>query len=71
MTNGCQKLNILGKLDKILMAHTPNNSQGIKRFILEFWFFGIINARSCLFAGFFFLALFLVPAKGGNGASSL
>ncbi|WP_407901518.1 DUF817 domain-containing protein [Providencia rustigianii] len=46
------------------MAHKPSNSTGIKRFILEFWFFGIINARSCLFAGFFFLALFLVPAKG-------
>ncbi|MFD1091749.1 DUF817 domain-containing protein [Providencia vermicola] len=58
------KLNFLGKLDQKLMAHTPSNSHGIKRFILEFWFFGLINARSCLFAGFFFLALFLVPAKG-------
>lgn len=58
------KLKFLGKLDQKLMAHTPSNSRGIKRFILEFWFFGLINARSCLFAGFFFLALFLVPAKG-------
>lgn len=54
MGSWCQKLNFLGKLDQILMAHKPNNSRGIKRFILEFWFFGIINARSCLFAGFLF-----------------
>ena len=64
MISLCQKLNFLSKLDHILMAHKPNNSTGLKRFILEFWFFGIINTRSCLFAGFFFLTLFLVPAKG-------
>ncbi|MCC8366940.1 DUF817 domain-containing protein [Xenorhabdus sp. PB61.4] len=59
-----QKFNVLNRIDKILMEHKPNNSTGVKRFILEFLFFGLINARSCLFAGFFFLALFLVPAKG-------
>ncbi|WP_340610711.1 DUF817 domain-containing protein [Xenorhabdus bharatensis] len=64
MENVYQKLNILNRIDKLLMEHKPNNSTGVKRFILEFLFFGLINARSCLFAGFFFLALFLVPAKG-------
>ncbi|MBC8953411.1 DUF817 domain-containing protein [Xenorhabdus sp. PB62.4] len=64
MESLCQKLNVLRKVDNFLMAHKPNNSTGVKRFILEFLFFGLINARSCLFAGFFFLALFLVPAKG-------
>ncbi len=64
MESMCNKLKILNKLDNVLMAHTPNQSTGFKRFILEFWFFGLINARSCLFAGFFFLALFLVPVKG-------
>ncbi|PHM54473.1 DUF817 domain-containing protein [Xenorhabdus sp. KK7.4] len=59
-----QKFNVLNRIDKILMEHKPNNSTGVKRFILEFLFFGLINARSCLFAGFFFLALFLVPVKG-------
>ncbi|MBD2803162.1 DUF817 domain-containing protein [Xenorhabdus sp. ZM] len=58
------KINVLRKIDDLLMAHEPNGSTGMKRFILEFLFFGLINARSCLFAGFFFLALFLVPTKG-------
>ncbi|PHM30483.1 DUF817 domain-containing protein [Xenorhabdus innexi] len=61
------KLNILRKIDDFLMAHKPNNSTGIKRFILEFLFFGVINARSCLFAGLFFVSLFLVPVKGIMG----
>ncbi|MEY1609867.1 DUF817 family protein, partial [Providencia rettgeri] len=64
MDSEYQKLNVLRRLDDLLMAHRPHNITGLKRFVLEFWFFGLINARSCLFAGFFFLALFLVPAKG-------
>lgn len=64
MTSLCQKLNVLGKLDQILMAHQPNNSHGIKRFLLEFWFFGLINARSCLFAGFSFWRYFWYQLKG-------
>lgn len=71
MESMCQRLNVLRKVDNLLMAHKPNNSTGVKRFILEFLFFGLINARSCLFAGFFFLALFLVPAKGIMGIPRL
>ncbi|SFN87629.1 hypothetical protein SAMN05421579_1281 [Xenorhabdus japonica] len=39
----CQKLNVLRNVDNFLMAHMPNNSTGIKRFILEFIFFKLIR----------------------------
>ena len=34
---------------------------GWRRFVAEFWWFGIKEARACIFAGLFFLALFVVP----------
>ncbi|WP_198155913.1 DUF817 domain-containing protein [Herbaspirillum autotrophicum] len=37
---------------------------GVRRFIVEFWYFGIKEARSCLFAGLFFAAIFLMPRQG-------
>jgi uncharacterized membrane protein YoaT (DUF817 family) len=39
----------------------------MRRFITEFWTFGIKEARACLFAGLFFLAVFTVPRSGVLG----
>lgn len=40
---------------------------GIGRFFVEFFYFGIKEARACLFAGLFFLAIFVVPRAGIAG----
>lgn len=45
----------------------PRTLQGWQRFLHEFWWFGIKEARACLFAGLFFLAVFLVPRHGVLG----
>lgn len=53
------------KFDKYLQNIPPNAQlKGYKRFIIEFLFFGIKQARSCLFAGLFFLAIFCIPRHG-------
>nr|WP_227012356.1 DUF817 domain-containing protein [Duganella sp. FT27W] len=36
----------------------------MQRFLLEFLYFGIKNARACLFVGLFFSAVFLTPRAG-------
>jgi uncharacterized membrane protein YoaT (DUF817 family) len=55
----------LNALDDWLM-HRPVPAQlaGVKRFVWEFWFFGLKNARSCLFVGLFFAAVFAMPRGG-------
>jgi uncharacterized membrane protein YoaT (DUF817 family) len=40
---------------------------GLKRFVTEFWYFGLKEARSCLFVGLFFAAVFLIPKTGAFG----
>lgn len=40
---------------------------GFRRFVFEFWYFGIKEARSCLFAGLFFASVVLVPSGGWLG----
>lgn len=40
---------------------------GLPRFAAEFWRFGLKEARACLFAGLFFLAVFGVPRAGFLG----
>ena len=40
------------------------NLSGIRRFLAEFLFFGIKEARACLFAGLFFVAVFVMPREG-------
>ena len=40
---------------------------GWRRFCVEFWYFGIKEARACLFAGLFFAAVFAVPRGGVSG----
>ncbi|MFP3577709.1 DUF817 family protein, partial [Brevibacillus sp. SIMBA_040] len=42
----------------------PGRLDGFRRFVLEFFFFGLKEARSCLFAGLFFLAVFATPRAG-------
>jgi len=37
---------------------------GLRRAALEFWYFGIKQARACLFVGLFFAAVFAVPRGG-------
>lgn len=38
--------------------------RGTARFVMEFWYFGIKEARACLFVALFFAAVFLVPRAG-------
>lgn len=40
---------------------------GLKRFLIEFLFFGIKEARACLFVFLFFSAVFLMPKNGVLG----
>lgn len=37
---------------------------GVSRFVVEFLYFGIKEARACLFAGLFFVAVFSLPRTG-------
>ncbi len=38
--------------------------RGVRRFLLEFLYFGVKEARACLFAGLFFAAVFAAPRAG-------
>jgi uncharacterized membrane protein YoaT (DUF817 family) len=55
----------LSKLDDYLLCKRvyPELS-GISRFVTELVFFGIKEARACLFVGLFFTAVFSVPREG-------
>lgn len=58
----------LQHLDRLLDDRRPRPAlEGARRFTREFLWFGLKEARACLFAGLFFLAVFLVPAQGGLG----
>ncbi len=52
---------------KLLNQTTRADLSGPTRFALEFLYFGIKNARACLFAGLFFIAVFSVPPAGIMG----
>lgn len=55
-------------VDRYLCDDRPRaRLQGLTRFAVEFWRFGLKEARACLFAGLFFLAVFLVPRSGWWG----
>lgn len=43
---------------------TPSSPKGLTRFLIEFLYFGVKEARACLFVGLFFLAVFSVPKSG-------
>lgn len=58
----------LSSLDAFLRDAKPwGELTGTKRFIVEFLYFGIKEARACLFAGLFFISIFLVPREGVLG----
>ena len=54
---------------RTLDAHVMNvpvraDLTGVRRFALEFWYFGVKQVRACLFVGLFFAAVFAVPRAG-------
>lgn len=53
--------------DYLLSRQVQADLRGVARFVREFVFFGIKEARACLFAGLFFAAIFLVPRGGVIG----
>lgn len=54
--------------DRFLMTTAARDAVGgWRRFLLEFWYFGVKEARACLFAGLFFISLFVVPREGVLG----
>jgi len=56
---------LLGAFDHRLIHHQPHPElTGFRRFVVEFLLFGIKEARACLFAGLFFLSIFIVPRTG-------
>ncbi len=55
----------LSVLDAYLCDLRPwGELRGVLRFVIEFLYFGIKEARACLFAGLFFVSIFLVPKAG-------
>ena len=55
----------LQRIDDYLMNPGPRSEwSGAARFMIEFLYFGIKEARACLFAGLFFIAVFCVPHTG-------
>jgi uncharacterized membrane protein YoaT (DUF817 family) len=56
---------MLGAVDKALLSpRIRSDLSGFSRFVVEFFYFGVKQARACLFAGLFFSAVFLVPRSG-------
>ncbi|MBI1771760.1 MAG: DUF817 domain-containing protein [Burkholderiales bacterium] len=55
----------LQSIDQFLIQPPqPENLAGFRRFLLEFWYFGIKEARACLFVGLFFASILVVPKAG-------
>lgn len=53
------------RFDQRLVEVTPDPGLvGIRRLLVEFVWFGIKEARACLFAGLFFIAVFVTPKTG-------
>lgn len=55
---------MLAALDSHLTNARPRGLAGWRRAVVEFLYFGIKEARACLFVGLFFAAVFLVPRAG-------
>lgn len=51
----------------LLNAKAPENAGPVATFCWEFLFFGLKQARACLFVGLFFLTVLLVPRTGYFG----
>lgn len=55
----------LGTLDRHLVRERPRaDVSGARRFAVEFIYFGVKQARACLFVTLFFAAVFTVPRAG-------
>jgi uncharacterized membrane protein YoaT (DUF817 family) len=55
----------LQALDGHLLDFGPRlHLSGLRRFALEFFYFGVKEARACLFVGLFFTAVFTFPRSG-------
>lgn len=55
----------LSVLDDHLLSNVERpHLTGLSRFLVEFLYFGIKEARACLFVGLFFAAVFTVPRDG-------
>ncbi|MBO3759955.1 DUF817 domain-containing protein [Ciceribacter sp. L1K22] len=60
-----QRLSGLEGLDRALIDPPPAPElSGFRRFAVEFLLFGIKEARACLFAGLFFVSIFVTPREG-------
>ena len=56
---------MLAAIDKLLLDGAARPGlRGPARFLVEFWYFGIKEARACLFVALFFAAVFLTPRAG-------
>lgn len=55
---------MLAALDSHLTDARPRALDGWRRALVEFLYFGVKEARACLFVGLFFAAVFLVPRAG-------
>jgi uncharacterized membrane protein YoaT (DUF817 family) len=55
---------MLSAIDSFLMDDRPRRLDGLRRGLAEFVWFGIKEARACLFVGLFFAAVLLMPRAG-------
>ncbi|MGO4476184.1 DUF817 domain-containing protein [Massilia sp. 2TAF26] len=55
---------MLSAIDSFLMDDRPRPLAGLRRGLVEFLYFGVKEARACLFVGLFFAAIFLMPRAG-------
>jgi uncharacterized membrane protein YoaT (DUF817 family) len=55
---------MLSAIDTFLMDDRPRRLAGLRRGLVEFLYFGVKEARACLFVGLFFAAIFLMPRAG-------
>ncbi|KQO77148.1 hypothetical protein ASF29_06705 [Rhizobium sp. Leaf262] len=64
-TNTAYPASRLSSIDAFLCDMRPwGELKGVKRFLVEFVYFGVKEARACIFAGLFFLSIFIVPRDG-------
>lgn len=60
-----RRLSGLESLDRALIDSQPAPYlSGFRRFVVEFLMFGVKEARACLFAGLFFVSIFVTPREG-------
>jgi uncharacterized membrane protein YoaT (DUF817 family) len=58
---------MLTAIDKHLLDTRPRQIESLRRWALEFLYFGIKEARACLFVGLFMVAMLVTPRAGVLG----